>query len=88
MQSDTVDMGESLFARKFLVLSKNPAPAKEIVNDLIQAVMLNHLENPLLNPVSVYIGPGGIVVLTGHTVEHERLQELIDLARRIEAAVA
>lgn len=87
MQSDKVDMGESLFARKFLVLSKDPVSAKEIVNDSIQAVMLNHLENPLFNPVSVYIGPGGTVVLTGHTGEHERLQDLIDLARRIEAAV-
>jgi hypothetical protein len=87
MQSDKVDMGESLFSRKFLVLSKDPVTAKEIVNDSIQAVMLNHLENPLFNPVSVYIGPGGTVVLTGHTVEHERLQDLIDLARRIEAAV-
>ena len=87
MQSDKVNMGESLFSRKFLVLSKDPVPAKEIVNDSIQAVMLNHLENPLFNPVSVYIGPGGTIVLTGHTVEHERLQDLIDLARRIEAAV-
>ena len=87
MQSDKVDMGESLFSQKFLVLSKDPDPAKEIVNDAIQAVMLNHLGNPLFNPVTVHIGPGGAVVLTGHTVEHERLQDLIDLARRIEAAV-
>ena len=85
MQSDKVDMGESLFARKFLVISKNPAPAKEIVNYSIQAVMLNHLEDPLINPVRVYIGPGSAVVLTGGTSEHERLQDLIDLARRIEA---
>lgn len=87
MQSDKVDMGESIFARKFLVLSKDPVPAKEIVNDSIQAIMLNHLENPLFNFVSVYIGPDGTVVLTGHTVKRERLQDLIDLARRIEAAM-
>ena len=87
LQSDKVDMGESLFSQKFLVLSNDPVPAKEIVNDSIQAVMLNHLENPLFNPVTVYIGPGGAVVTTGQTVEHERLQDLIDLAGRIEAAV-
>lgn len=87
MQSDKVDMGESLFTRKFLVLSKDPVQAKEIVNYSIQAIMLNHLEKPLINPVSVYIGPGGAVVLTGGTLEHERLQDLIDLARRIEAVV-
>ncbi len=87
MQSDKVDMGESPFAQKFLVLSKDPVPAKEIVNSSIQAIMLNHLEKPLYNPVSVYIGPGGAVVQTGGTIEHERLQDLIDLARRIEAVV-
>ena len=87
MQSDKVDMGESLFARKFLVLSKDPVPAKKIVNHSIQAIMLNHLEKPVINPVSVYIGPGGAVVLTGRTSEHERLQNLISLARGIEAIV-
>jgi hypothetical protein len=87
MLSDKVDMGESLFTQKFLVMSRNPVPAKEIVNYSIQAIMLDHLEKPLFNPVSVYIGPGGSVVLTGGTGEHERLQDLIDLARRIEAAV-
>ena len=87
MQSDKVDMGESLFAQKFLVLSKDPVPAKELVNFSIQAIMLNHLGKPLYNPASVYIGPGGAVVLTGGTLEHERLQDLIDLARRIDAVV-
>ncbi len=87
MQSDKIDMDKSLFARKFLVLSKDSVSAKEIVNSSIQAVMLNHLEKPLINPVSVYIGPGGAVVLTARTLEHERLQDIIDLAMRIEAVV-
>lgn len=87
MQSDKVDMGESLFAQKFLVLSKYPAMTKEIVNKSIQSIMLDHSEKPLYNPVGISIGPGGAVVLTGRTLEHERLQDLIDLARRIEAAV-
>jgi hypothetical protein len=87
MQSDKVDMGESLFVQKFLVLSKYPAMAKEIVNKSIQSIMLDHLEKPLYNPVCVSIGPGGAVVLTGLTLEHERLQDLIDLARRIEAVM-
>ncbi len=48
--------------------------------------MLEHLQKPLHNPVSVSLGPGGAVVLTDRTNEPERLQELIDLARRIESA--
>lgn len=62
MQSDKVDMGESLFAQKFLVLSKYPAMAKEIVNKSIQSIMLDHSEKPLYNPVCISIGPGGGVV--------------------------
>lgn len=53
----------------------------------IQAVMLEHLRKPLLNPVSVSLGPGGAVVMTDPTHEHERLQDIIDLARRIETVM-
>jgi len=87
MISDKVDMGQSPFAQKFLVLSRDPAAAKEIINQSIQSILLEHAQNPLCNPVSITIGPGGAVVLTGSTLEHERLQNLIDLARRIESAV-
>jgi len=79
--------GESLFAQKFLVLSKYPVMAKEIVNKSIQSIMLDYSEKPLYNPVCISIGPGGAVVLTGRTLEHERLQDLIDLAHRIEAVM-
>jgi hypothetical protein len=87
MISDKVEMGQSLFAEKFVVLSKNPGPAREIVNVSIQAIMLDHLKKPLYNPVGVSLGPGGAIVLTDRTLEHERLQDLLDLARQIEAAV-
>jgi len=86
MISDKVDMGESPFSKKFLVLSKNPAAAQQTVSPAIQAIMLEHLQEPLYNPVCVSLGPGGAVVLTGRTNEPERLQDIIDLARRIESA--
>jgi hypothetical protein len=86
MIPDKVDMGQSPFAEKFLVLSKNPAAAQQTVSPAIQAIMLEHLQKPLCNPVCVSLGPGGAVVLADRTDEPERLQELIDLARRIESA--
>ncbi len=86
MISDKVDMGQSPFAEKFLVLSKDPAAAKAAVSEAVQAIMIEHLKNPLDNPVRLTIGPGGAVVLTGRTDEPERLQDIIDLARRIESA--
>jgi hypothetical protein len=87
MNSDRVDMGNSPFAQDFLVLSKDPGAAKEIVNDAVQATILEHSKKPSYNPVSITIGSGGAIVLTGRTDEPERLQGLIDLARRIETAV-
>lgn len=86
MISDKVDMGQTPFAEKFLVLSKKPAAAQQTVSPAIQAIMLEHLQKPLCNPVCVSLGPGGAVVLADRTDEPERLQELIDLARRIESA--
>ena len=87
MVSDKLDMGDSPFAQNFLVLSKNQAAARKTVNESIQAIMLEHLKKPLHNPVGVFIAPGGAIVLTDRTFDHERLQDIIDLARQIEAAV-
>lgn len=85
MQSDKVEMGDSPFARKYLVLSKDPASAKKIVNESIQAILLEYMSNSHYTPTSVIIGPGGAVVLTGRTAEPERLQGLLELARKLES---
>ena len=87
MESDKVDMGRTPFAEKYILLSKDPEKAKVVVNETVQAVILEHLKKPLSNPVSISLGPAGAVVLTGRTAEPERLQDLVDLARRIESAV-
>jgi hypothetical protein len=87
MLSDKVDMGESPFAQNFLVLSKAPDIAKKIVNESIQAILLEHMNNPVSHGVSVIIGPGGAVVLTGKTAEHALLQDLLELARKLDLAM-
>lgn len=87
MISEKVDMDQSPFAENFLLLCKDPVPAQIIVNESLKSVLLEHARNELYNPVSITIGPGGVVVLTGRTREPERLQDLIKLALRIEAAM-
>jgi hypothetical protein len=87
MESDKVDMGESPFAQKFLVQSKDPDSAKRVVNESIQATLIEHMNKPASNGVSVIIGPGGAVVLMEKTAEHELLQDILDLARKLESAV-
>lgn len=88
MISDKIDMGESPFAQKFLVQSKDPDSAKRTVNESIQAILLDHRSWPFSNRDCIIIGAGGAVVLTGRTAEHEQLQDMLELARRIESAVA
>jgi hypothetical protein len=85
--SDKVDMGDSPFTEKFLVLSENSGRAREIVNESIQSILLEHDKKPLFNPVKVAVGPAGAVLMADRTFEHERLQDLLALARQIEAAI-
>ncbi len=86
--SDQVDMGDSPFAREFIVQSKDPISARKIVNESVQSALLEHMKKAVYNPVEmIAIGPRGAVLLTGETREHERWHDLIDLARRIESAV-
>jgi len=84
--SDQVDMGDTPFAREFIVLSKNPVAAQQTINGPVQSILLEHAKKPLFNPVEIAIGSGGAVFLTGRTYEHDRLHDLLDLARQIESA--
>ena len=84
MRWDEVAMENPLFAEKFLVLSEDPAMAREIVNESMQSMLLDYVRRPDYTPASITIGPGGAVVMTQQDLKHERLQDLIDLARLIE----
>ena len=50
-------------------------------------ILLEHLNSPDYRPAQIAIGPGGAVLLTALTTEHERWHDLINLARKIDAAV-
>jgi len=83
--SNQVDMGDSEFARKFIVTSKDPASAKKVVNESLQAVLLDHEREPLID-AEINIGPGGAVVLKWGQAVPEQWLALVELARRIESA--
>ena len=87
MIPDKVDMGDSPFARKFIVLSGNPPAARKTVTEALQSVLLEHAAQSLENPVCVILGAGGAVVLRSRTAQPEQLQDLIKLARRIDSTV-
>lgn len=83
--SDKVDMGPSPFAEKFLVICEDPVSARGVVDESTEAILLEHRQKPLYNPVNITIAAGGAVVLTGRTGEPERMQDLVELARRLES---
>jgi hypothetical protein len=82
--SNQVDMGDSEFARNFIVTSKNPASAKRVVMESLQAVLLESKMRPL-DYYEINIGPGGAVIITGAYKTFEEYLALVDLARQIES---
>ena len=82
-----VQMGDTEFARQFIVLSKDPASAKGTVSESLQAMLVAHAIRPLYNPVHIAIGTGKAAVMTGSADEPERWRDLVHLARELEAAV-
>lgn len=84
MTWDEIAMENTLFAEKYLVMSEDPAMAREIVNESVQSILLDYIGKPGYTPASIIIGPGGAVGMTQKDLKHERLQDLIDLARRVE----
>ncbi len=83
--SNQVPMGDSEFARNFIVTSKDSTTAKRVVSESLQAVLLESMREPL-GYDEINIGPGGTVLLTGAYKTFEEYLALVDLARRIESA--
>lgn len=86
MTSDKVDMGKTSFAEKFIVLSQDATTARQVVNDSLQAVMLQYLEDEDSGRLSVTLGTRGAVLLTGRVTDQTELQNLLKWARSIEEA--
>jgi len=84
-----VDMGDTEFARNFIVCSRQPEEALKAVNESIQSFLLEQKIAPSsgLDSFSVTLGPGGIVVLRGSVKANEEWPALLHMARRIESAL-
>ncbi len=82
--SNQVDMGDSEFARQFTVTSKDPALAKRVLSESLQAV-LTEGRMKIHDYYEINIGPGGVVIITWAYKTFEEYLALVDLARRIES---
>jgi len=83
--SNQVDMGDSEFARSFIVTSKDPVSAKKVVDESLQAILLESIREPF-DYIEIDIGPGGTVIITSAYKPFEEWLALVDLAHRIESA--
>ncbi|MDI6771973.1 MAG: hypothetical protein QME77_05225 [bacterium] len=84
-----VGAGDSEFTWNFTVSSRDPASAKETVNESIQEVLLEHKKAPLVESaesLAIAIGPGGVVAMMWGYASPEQWLQLLDLCRRIESA--
>jgi len=64
-----------------------PPSARQALNPAIQAVILEYKQKKPDLALHVALGPAGAVVLTEETMRHDRLEQLIQLARNVESAV-
>ena len=82
--SNQVDMGDSEFARKFFVISKDPALAKRVINESLQAILLEG-RMKIQDYYEIIIGPAGAVIITWAYKTSDEFLALVDLARKIES---
>jgi hypothetical protein len=85
---DQVDIGDSEFSQKFIVVSKNRIAAKNVVTPALQSALLRRREAPLYDPVTIEINATGAVVLHfGTALDPELWPDLIELCRKIETSM-
>ena len=85
--ADQVELGSAAFSRDYIVVSKDRVSASKTLTAALQEVLAAHRQSPLFNPVRIGLGANGAVLLTGLNAEPERWQDLVDLARKIEASL-
>jgi hypothetical protein len=84
-----VNLGSPEFARSFIVQSREPETARRVVDESVQAILLEqkHIPSPDLGNLEIILGPGGAVILRWAQALPEDWLALADMARRLESAM-
>ena len=78
-----VDMGNSEFARGYIVSSQEPAEAHRAINESMQLMLAEYKNSPdFLGNFEIALGPGGAVILRWGQALPEDWLALADMARR------
>ena len=84
---DQVDMGDTEFARKFIVGSKNRIAGRNVVSPALQAILLRHEEAKPDIRLTIEISAAGAVVQhfgTMASLVSELWSDLLEICRAIE----
>ncbi len=84
---EEVVLDESPFSSQFVVYGTSPNAVRVDLNQTIQSAILEYKAKEPHDFLAVAIGPSGAVLRIQETLDHQRWQNLIDLARKIESAV-
>jgi hypothetical protein len=81
-----VDMGNSEFARNYIVSAQEPADAHKGINESMKAILVEYKNSPDFTSYNfeINLGPGGLVILRWAQIPTEEWLPLLDLARRLE----
>lgn len=82
-----VTLEDSPFSRRFVVHSRDASSVRRALNAAVQAALLEYKERSPHDSVAVAIGPTGAVLMIQETLKQDRWEDLLTLARKIEAAV-
>lgn len=83
-----VDMGNSEFARDYIVSSKDPAEALKAINESMQSMLVEYKNSPdFIGNFEIALGPGGAVILNWAQALPEDWLALADMSRRFASAM-
>jgi hypothetical protein len=83
-----VDMGDSEFARNYIVSSRDSGEAIKAINESMKTMLVQYSNLPDFNGnFEVALGSGGAVILRWARVSPEEWLPLLDMARHLESAM-
>jgi hypothetical protein len=83
-----VDMGDTEFARAYIVSSNDPAEAQMAVTESMKAMLVDYKNSPeFIGDFEISLGPGGALILNWSQALPDDWLALADVARRFASAM-
>ena len=88
LTSGKVDMGDTEFARVYIVSSSDHAEARAVVTEPLQQMLVDYKNSPdFIGNFEISLGPGGAVILNWSQALPDDWLALADMGRRFASAM-